>query len=141
MPGPPPKRPEERRRRNKTAGPVTVRLEPEPARSVVPELPRDGELLPETRAYWQTLWASPMAAMWLDVDVPALVRLTMLVEQIGRGSASTRVLSEIRALEDRFGLSPLARRRLQWEMPGAGGVSPAGSGEGDDSRWLRVVSD
>lgn len=76
-------------------------------------------MLAATRDWWRTIWASPMAAVWLDADVPTLVRLAGLVDTINREGVTddTRpLLGEIRALEDRFGLSPIARRRLQWEV-------------------------
>jgi len=81
-----------------------------------------------------------MAGIYLEVDQAALVRLAGLVDRASRGEAGATVLAEVRQLEDRFGLSPLARRRLQWELerPGANAV-PAGSE--DEGRWLRVVSD
>jgi hypothetical protein len=79
-----------------------------------------------------------MAAVWLEADVPALVRLAGLVDQVGSGESSAVVLSEIRQLEDRFGLNPLARRRLQWELEQAG--EPEAEPVEQDERWLRVVS-
>jgi hypothetical protein len=81
-----------------------------------------------------------MAAVWLEADVPGLVRLASLVERASREDAPLTVLTEIRALEDRFGLSPLARRRLEWEIEQTGGASAAPSGKGDESRWARVTS-
>jgi hypothetical protein len=81
-----------------------------------------------------------MAAVWLEADVPALVRLASLVELADSGDMAPQVLAEIRQLEDRFDLSPLARRRLQWELEQAAAVEaePADNQEG---RWLRAVSD
>jgi hypothetical protein len=81
-----------------------------------------------------------MAAVWLEADVPALVRLAALVDLADSGDMAPQVLAEIRQLEDRFGLSPLARRRLQWELEQAASAAaePAASQEG---RWLRAVSD
>jgi len=83
-----------------------------------------------------------MADAWLDADVPGLVRLARLVELAGTAGASMTVLSEIRHLEDRFGLSPMARRRLQWEVEQAPNedVSSSSSREGGDGRWLKAVS-
>lgn len=107
-----------------------------------PRLPSEKERLPETRLWWKTVWASPMSGVWLEADVPALARLAGLVDRLHRGEVSRDVLTEIRALEDRFGLSPMARRRLQWELEqvlGAEKVPEQASGQ--DERWLRVVSD
>jgi hypothetical protein len=136
MPGPPPKPASQRRRRNKAPKPIKLAKGAEEAG---PRLPNP-DVLPETVEWWETVWASPMAAVWLEADVPALARLAGLVERLHRGDSSSRLLSEIRALEDRFGLSPLARRRLQWEIEQAHSeAKPAG--EGQERRWLRAVSD
>jgi hypothetical protein len=63
-----------------------------------------------------------MATVWLEADVPTLRRLARLVDTEARGSADPTLRAEIRHLEDRFGLSPLARRRLQWEIQQASGA-------------------
>ena len=82
-----------------------------------------------------------MSLVWLEADVPGLVRLAELVDLGHReGATPLTAMSEIRALEDRYGLSPLARRRLQWEVEQAGGPKLDENGKGDDSRFLRAVS-
>lgn len=65
-----------------------------------------------------------MATQWQEADVPGLVRLARLVDTVNRtdgqkswtGSQQSNLLSEIRQLEDRFGLSPKARQSLRWEI-------------------------
>jgi hypothetical protein len=74
------------------------------------------EWLPETSAWWKTIWSSPMATAWLDADVDGLVRLAVLKDEFARGSAPATALPAMQQLEDRFGLSPKARRALQWEV-------------------------
>lgn len=137
MPGPPPKPPSQRRRRNATTAPVA--LSATGSKRKVPALPLKRPTA-ATKAWWATIWASPMAEVWLEADVPGLIRLAELVE-LGHQAGATplTVLSEIRALEDRYGLSPLARRRLQWEVEQAGG-GKAREPKEDESRWLRAVS-
>lgn len=139
MPGPPPKPASQRRRRN--AAPAVQKL-PAGGRTLRerPQLPLE-DPCPSTVAWWETIWASPMAAVWLEADVPALVRLAQLVDAVARGHSDARILAEIRHLEDRFGLSPLARRRLQWEIDqaSAGDEAPGGA-KTDRSRFLRAVS-
>jgi hypothetical protein len=81
-----------------------------------------------------------MAAVWLEADVPSLVRLAALVELADAGDMAPQVLAEIRQLEDRFGLSPLARRRLQWELD-QGAEAKAEPAANQEGRWLRAVSD
>lgn len=129
MPGPPPKPAAQRRRRN--AAPAVTKLPAgKPARKA-PTLPGAAKLQKSTRDWWATVWASPMAAVWLDADVPALVRLAMLIDTVATGDASVMVLAEIRQLEDRFGLSPLARRRLQWELEQAGAGERGGASDAE----------
>jgi hypothetical protein len=134
MSGPPPKSAAQRRRRNRAPAPVKLRAKPE---RKTPTLPGATHYSKATRAWWATVWASPMAAVWLDADVPALVRLAGLNELLEQGEATAMVLAEIRQLEDRFGLSPMARRRLQWELEQ---VEPEKRVSVDqEGRWLRAV--
>lgn len=154
MPGPPPKHPSKRRRRNTEGSSTRTLIDTTPARTRTPTLPAASSMLKSTRAWWKTVWASPMAAVWTDADVPALVRLAQLhdltqrqfdivrdgplaqitseritralpgdeleesieVKIIFRSPVNAAQLGEMRQLEDRLGLSPLSRRRLQWEL-------------------------
>lgn len=86
-----------------------------------------------------------MATTWIEADVPALRRLGELVERVARGEVSAMILAEIRQLEDRFGLSPLARRRLEWELEHGreaehdAAAAKAEAADKGDGRWLRAV--
>jgi hypothetical protein len=74
---------------------------------------------PQTRATWAEYWASPMATEWIEADVPKLIRLIVLVEDFWRAyTARDRkdLEGEIRLQETCFGLDPVARRRLEWEL-------------------------
>jgi hypothetical protein len=55
-----------------------------------------------------------MAPAWIEADTVAVERAIVLVDDLARGDRS--VAAELRQLEDRLGLTPLARRRLQWEL-------------------------
>jgi hypothetical protein len=118
MPGPLPKPSAQRRRRNAINPPVSL---PKAGRVGRPPKPHcDVEWGEHARAYRTALWSSPMAAAYVKTDTFALTRLCCLVDErdrFQRGElASFDGDAEIRQLEDRFGLSPLARRRLQWEI-------------------------
>lgn len=132
-----PKHPEERVRKS---GPKMTVL-PERPNVKIPRLPKDEEWTDVGRSYWRTLWTSPMAAVYVDADVTALVRLTRLVQLSYAENLRGDVLAEIRQLEDRFGLSPLSRRRLMFEIDRAttGVTSNTADPPEDDERWLRVV--
>lgn len=65
----------------------------------------------ETKEWWKVIWRSPMATVWLESDIPALIRLGNLLEL---PKQTALIVGEIRQIEDRFGLSPKSRRMLQW---------------------------
>ncbi len=109
------------------------------------------------QAYWRALWSSPMAATYTEADVFPLTRLCSLVdrrERVEAGDPEVFAASsvdgevtvvrgfdgdgEIRQLEDRFGISPLARRRLQWEVAQAE-RSPSAKRGPAEVRKLRAV--
>lgn len=130
MPGGPlPKPAGQRRRRN--LAPRGVQLPIGGRKGPIPPLSGASELLPSSRALWRELWRSPMAVTWLEIDAYPLRRMVSMVDARERGDSSSSLASEIRQLEDRFGLSPIARRRLNYE------ISAAAANVAD----LRVVSD
>lgn len=136
MAGPPPK-PDDRRQgrgertSTKRAGVGLVALpggKPEPPSSPV-------GLLKATREDWTEFWRSPLGSLVVSADFPAVRRLFTLYDERSRAYSGYRrerlVLGgnkqqalnpllaamgmldkEIRALEDRFGLTPMARLRL-----------------------------
>ena len=115
MPGPMPKDPSVRARRNKSSTAATLRAD---AAITAPELPGD-EWHPMTLAWWRDVWASPMAPEYDDSDKHGLYVLAMLVEDFWRTESSTArkdLAAELRQQGQRFGLSPIDRRRLQWEI-------------------------
>lgn len=116
MPGPPPKPAAQRRRTNKTS---TAALLKAPDTPQVPALPGKG-WSPQTQAWWQDLWSSPMAPEFTRSDVHGLVVLAELVEMFWSADpekqmTKVELAKEIRLQRAEYGLTPLARRRLQWE--------------------------
>ncbi|MEQ8834285.1 MAG: hypothetical protein RIB67_07545 [Miltoncostaeaceae bacterium] len=115
MPGPAPKPAATRQRRNRTT--TAARLIAMPERPIkAPPLPAgdDHEWHPLTLAWWKDIWTSPMAPEFLAADVHGLYMLAMLVDRFWRGDA--KVAGEIRLQRQCFGLTPIDRRRLQWEV-------------------------
>lgn len=120
MPGPLPKPPGQRRRRN--SGPAFKTLPAEGRQGPVPKLPRRAKAwLPSTRQWWERIWRSPMATEWIPADEDTLVRLAMMLDWEARGEANATLRHEIRLLEDRFGLNPASRARLRWQIGPEGG--------------------
>jgi len=110
-----------------------VAMLPSAAKAGPPEPPAG--LLAATRAAWAGFWASPLAALVIEADHPALERLFELYDERARawreyrehrvveGSQGQPVANplfrvamaldvEVRALEDRYGLTPAARLKL-----------------------------
>lgn len=95
---------------------------------------------PATQRAWDSFWRSPLALYVIEPDVPQLIRLhelydtraTLLARQrtagiTVKGSQGQRVLNpihklvqelgeQIGAIEDRFGISPDSRRRLNLDL-------------------------
>lgn len=135
-----PKPPEQRVRRN--AGQAGWRTLPaaEPFKRP-PLLPaRKPAWLASTRAWWRVLWSSPMAGAYVEADVSALVRLARLKDDEARGTLPLAGLGALQQLEDRFGLSPKARRALSWEVAQAAAVDAPERPVGSVPK-LRAVSD
>lgn len=82
-----------------------------------PPLPEDGERVwhEQTRAWWADVWASPMAPEFDPSDRHGLVLLAVLVDDFWHKPTWT-LAAEIRLQRQCFGLTPVDRRRLQWEI-------------------------
>lgn len=121
--GPAPKPSALRQRRNKPTTAATLPSEEESAANEVPALvDRDdgADWHPMVLEWWDSVWKSPMAAEFLDVDRRGGLYLIADLYQARwlatSASAIATISKEIRLQEARFGLSPIDRRRLQWEV-------------------------
>jgi hypothetical protein len=66
---------------------------------------------------WADVWASPQATAWADLGWTRVVaRYCKLCVVAERADAPVSLLGEVRQLEDRLGLTPMAMMRLQWEI-------------------------
>lgn len=132
MSGPAPKPAHLRQRTNKKAGSTVLRLVPD-AEVDVPEIPNpdDREWHPLTVQAWANAWASPMASQWLPTDFDGLARLAVLWDNYNK-TGHIDYIKEIRLQSAAFGLTPLDRSRLQWEVSRAD--------EADDRQRRRAES-
>lgn len=115
MPGPPPKHSSARARRNKVTTHAVLKAD---HAIVAPELPGDS-WHPLTLAWWRDVWASPMAPEFDESDTHGLYVLAALVNDFWSASTARdrkELAAELRQQGARFGLSPIDRRRLQWEV-------------------------
>lgn len=114
MPGPAPKHPSKRVRRNRP--PEMTQLPSEGRRGDPPSwplpYPRKNEL-----AIWADLWGMSQAVAWERLGmVRTVARYCRRLYEAEQKNSPVMVNAEVRQLEDRLGLSPLAMKRLQWEI-------------------------
>lgn len=112
-----------RQRTNRASTRATLPSVEEAAQNEVPELYKRAETEnwhKRVSAWWNAIWKSPMAGEWLESDVVGLVYRTaeLLQDFWTADDAGSRVAVEARIAknEERLGLSPIDRRRLQWEI-------------------------
>ncbi len=117
MPGPNPKDPSLRARRNKTATRATLKPQDNPD---IPELPKGTRWYPQVRDWWQRTWSSPMVPEWTESDTDGLYICAKLMQQFWNPktppSVCKQLAAEIRQILGQCGLTPMSRRALQWEI-------------------------
>lgn len=137
MPGPPPKPAAQRRRRN--AAPLETTLPAGGRKGAAPKWPL-GRRVAGEKELWRELWSTPQAVMWERSGWTRVVarycRLTVESEKPG---ASVALLAEVRQLEDRLGLSPMAMRRLLWRVDGRDEVADKRESKAPARRRLVAV--
>ena len=108
MPGPAPKPADARARRNKT--PVSMRLPAAGRTEPAPPWPVGYTPTQAIADIWDELWGPPQAVAWAHMSLVRVVAryAVMLLDH------DPRTAAELRQLEDRLGLNPLAMRRLEW---------------------------
>lgn len=129
-----PKHPDQRQRRNKTGTVVELRAVTAPAPTEKWEA--------ATKTDWTEFFSSPVASLIIDADMPALRRLfdyrdeharalraykakRVVKGSMGQDRVSTfadqiaRLEKLMAPLEDRFGLSPMSRLKLQVQFADA----------------------
>lgn len=112
--GPAPKPAHLRQRTNRKAGHATISA---PENPDIPEIPNpDGRAWhPLTLKDWKDACESPMASQWLATDWAGVGRLAVLWDNFYK-QPDVETIKEIRLQSPLYGLSPLDRSRLQWEV-------------------------
>jgi hypothetical protein len=104
-------------RRNRTTTKATLVADPS---VTAPPLPaREAGWTQQAVDFWADIWASPMAPEYHESDIHGLYVLIGLVDAYwtaGNPTAQVKFAAEIRQQRQCFGLTPIDRRRLQWEI-------------------------
>src|SRR2546430_3352284 len=142
-PGPPPKGPEHRRRRNVPAGGEWVDLHPldEP---VLQPLPRreKGAWSARARETWETWRGDPATAQWTAADTHYALATLRLID-LNELEPRTSLASEIRLRLDGLGLTPKGKRNLRWRIAESAEVlqhSLGGSSAGARRLWIPLLT-
>lgn len=109
MPGPLPSG--NARRRNKSK---EFDYLPQDNTGAIPPWPGEAPMTAAEKRRWKLLWSSPVSRKWEAREAPLVlrvVRLQLLVESKDYSRAS-----ELRALEDRLALNPVARQRQRLKV-------------------------
>lgn len=121
--GPPPKDPDQRRRRNATPDQVILPADGRPGPAPTWPLAEIAE--PAESALWVELWQKPQAFMWeqqhIERTVARYVRYVLAAEM-----SPLSPTPEVRHLEDRLGLNSLSMRRLGWSVAARPAGAPTG---------------
>lgn len=113
MPGPAPKR----NARRTNYRPDWVQLPGGGCTRPAPAWPRSRKPTKAQAERWVREWAKPQAERWHDMHIVELVaRYVTNVLAAESPEATAAQQAEVRQLEDRLGLSPMALKRLQWEI-------------------------
>lgn len=162
--GPPPKESSRRVRRNKAATPARA---PRTARrrGSIPGLPirpcfcverkpksgvcrecKGTKILAWhnlTVIWWRQVWTSPFASNYLEMDQQALINIAELQDAVNWNARDMKAQTELRLQRNAFGLTPLSRRGLQWEIvpedPDTTGDAPPPPGD-ESSNILEFLS-
>ena len=114
--GPAPKPPDDRARRNADEFGPLQKLPPEGYQGDIPTWPDTISRDPlEDDLLWGELWRTPQAAAWVRMGA-GVARVVARYVILQRGRLNEKTLAELRQLEDRLGLNPLAMLRLRWEI-------------------------
>ena len=120
--GPAPKHPSARQRRNKVATARTLSVVDKPKIPLIPKRGPGEKWTPEALKWWHRTWSSPMSAEYDESDFSGIVRRLYLEDaywtavHMGAMTTAFKFAAEIRIQDAEYGLTPMARRRLQWQI-------------------------
>ncbi len=134
---PPLPKPADQRRRRNAPMANTLKLPRAGRQGAPPAFP--GTLNAYDAQVWADLWRTPMAVAWeLDNNVRTVARYLRVMraaeDALSEGEVNAAALGEVRQLEDRLGLTPMARLRLRWEIDDSDDVAAARAATGSRPR-------
>ena len=102
----------------------------------VPEWPLDTEPARAELDMWNSLWTTPQATMWASMHIEHVIARYVMVTCLAEQTQQAGLLTEVRQMEDRLGLTPLSLQKLQWKIEHQD-VLPTDTSQSEESkeRW------
>ena len=114
--------------------PATGNQQPAPA------WPLDAEPARAELDMWQQLWTMPQATMWQTMHINRVIARYVMVTCLAEQTQQAGLLTEVRQMEDRLGLTPLSLQKLQWKIEHHDNL-PADTSQTEESRerWAQIL--
>lgn len=116
MPGPAPRDPSVRARRNKSSTRAVLSADHD---IEAPPLPDGFAWHSLTQQWWDDIWSSPMAPEYADSDINGLYRVAMLYNDFWMAETYKEradIQVRLEKADADYGTNPMARRRLEWQV-------------------------
>ena len=106
----------------------------------VPGWPLDTEPARAELDMWQQLWTTPQATMWATMSIERVIARYVMVTCLAEETQQAGLLTEVRQLEDRLGLTPLSLQKLQWKIEHHDN-QPVDTSQTEESkeRWAQIL--
>ena len=105
-----------------------------------PAWPLDNEPARAELDMWQQLWTTPQATMWASMHIEHVIARYVMVTCLAEETQQAGLLTEVRQMEDRLGLTPLSLQKLQWKIEHHDNL-PADTSQTEESkeRWAQIL--
>ena len=89
---------------------------------------------------WNSLWTTPQATMWASMHIERVIARYVMVTCLAEETQQAGLLTEVRQMEDRLGLTPLSLQKLQWKIEHQE-EQPADTSQSEESkeRWAQIL--
>lgn len=118
-PGPPPRDPQLRRRRNAPRSGEWIDLPATVGKPILPALPRrtkaEGPWSARTRATWSAWRKDPATTRYTPADIEYAIS-TILLAELANRKMTASLLAELRLRMNGLGLTPPGKQRLRWRI-------------------------
>ena len=106
----------------------------------VPGWPLDTEPARAELDMWKSLWATPQATMWASMSIERVIARYVMITCLAEQTQQAGLLTEVRQMEDRLGLTPVSLRKLQWSIEHQDS-QPVDTSRSEESkeRWAQIL--